>query len=325
MDQKTALVVGGAGFIGSHLVERLFSRGYNVIVVDNLRTSVLENVFPGPLSANPQQMIIVNANWPNLDKYIVEQLKVKYVDEIYYLASLPSPAHYIRQKIETIHANLNGFENILRMVHRRGWGKILYTSTSEIYGDPEVRVQSEFYNGNVSCIGERSVYDESKRMAETLCYAYYEEHGVDTHIVRIFNTYGPRMGVNDGRVIPNFIMQCLAGKPLTIYGDGKQTRSFCYVVDTVDGILLAMNKGSPVRPYNIGNPDEYMSIAELASRIKKAVGFESKNRFFPYITENDPVIRRPDISRAREELGWSPRYDLDAGLAMTIEYFKEKV
>jgi len=298
------LVTGGAGFLGSHLVERLLKEGHNVTVLDDLSTGSLENI-------------------PHVESVRLWEISVKQgvpekFDQIYNLACPASPVAYQRNPIETLMTNVIGMDCVLRNAKAHG-GRVLQASTSEIYGDPTVHPQTEDYWGNVNSIGPRACYDEGKRAAETLCYDYNRQHRVDVRVARIFNTYGPRMAVDDGRVVSNFIVQALLGKPLTIYGNGRQTRSFCYVSDLIDGLVKLMNS-NVTEPVNLGNPKEF-TMLELAVAVKTLTGSKSEITFRPLPTD-DPTRRRPSIMKAMDELKWSPRVDLEDGLKATIEYFK---
>lgn len=301
------VITGGAGFIGSHLVKMWLKEGHEVIVVDNLITGRLENI------ANTDGKLTVMrydcCNFLYIDGP---------VDYVAHFASPASPAHYMRYPIETLLVNSIGTWRTLGLARVKG-AKYILASTSEVYGDPLVSPQDESYWGNVNPIGVRSVYDESKRFAEALTMAYHRHYGLDTRIARIFNTYGPGMRIDDGRVIPNFIWQALKGEPLTIYGDGTQTRSFCYIDDLVEGIKRLMEADAH-QPINLGNPNE-VRIIDLANLIINLTGSKSKIEFKP-LPEDDPKQRCPDISRAKQLLGWEPKVTLEEGLKITIEYFK---
>ena len=303
------LVTGGAGFIGSNLCDRLLAQGHEVLCVDNFYSSTRQNV--AHLRDHPRfELIRHDVTFP---------LYVE-VDEIYHLACPASPVHYQRDPVQTTKTAVHGSINMLGLAKRTG-AKILLASTSEIYGDPTVHPQTEDYWGNVNTIGPRSCYDEGKRCAETLFFDYRRQHGLQTKVVRIFNTYGPRMHPEDGRVVSNFIVSALRGEPLTIYGDGSQTRSFCYVDDLVDGLMAMMATDDTVTgPINLGNPGEF-TVGELAEKVRSLVGGTAGIDFFP-LPQDDPVRRRPDITRAKQTLGWEPRVALDAGLPMTVEYFR---
>ncbi len=308
---KRILVTGGAGFIGSHLCERLLSRGNEVLCVDNFFTSRRTNILH--LLGNPMfELLRHDITWP---------LYVE-VDEIYNLASPASPIHYQFDPVQTTKTNVHGSINMLGLAKRLKI-RILQTSTSEIYGDPTEHPQKETYWGNVNPIGPRSCYDEGKRCAETLFFDYHRQHKLDIRVVRIFNTYGPRMHPNDGRVVSNFIVQTLKNEPITIYGSGNQTRSFCYVDDLVTGLIAMMEQNDFVGPVNMGNPAEY-SINELARMVKELSGSSSQIVFMP-LPEDDPVRRRPDITLARAKLNWELKVPIREGLVRTIEYFRETI
>jgi UDP-glucuronate decarboxylase len=308
---KRILVTGGAGFIGSHLCERLLSRGNEVLCVDNFFTSRRTNILH--MLSNPMfELLRHDITWP---------LYVE-VDEIYNLASPASPVHYQFDPVQTTKTNVHGSINMLGLAKRLKI-RILQTSTSEIYGDPTEHPQKETYWGNVNPIGPRSCYDEGKRCAETLFFDYYRQHKLDIRVVRIFNTYGPRMHPNDGRVVSNFVNQALKNEPITLYGSGNQTRSFCYVDDLVTGLIAMMEQDDFVGPINIGNPAE-RSIKDLALMVKELSGSSSEIVFMP-LPEDDPVRRRPDITLAREKLGWEPKVQIREGLIQTIEYFRETI
>jgi len=298
------LVTGGAGFIGSHLVERLVSEGNDVTVIDNFSSGSMENI----------KNLNVNIIYHN----IIDKITLSGFDQIYHLASLASPVYYQKNPVETALSNSVGTYNLLIEAQKHK-SRILFASTSEIYGNPLQHPQKEEYWGNVNPIGVRACYDESKRLGETLMMDFNREYGVETRIARIFNTYGPRMNLNDGRVIPNFIKQALKNEPITVYGDGKQTRSFCYVSDTVEGLIKLMNSDY-VGPINIGNPRE-ITILELAEKIIKLTDSKSEI-IFKELPEDDPVRRCPDITKAKEILGWEPKVSLEEGLIKTIEWFK---
>jgi UDP-glucuronate decarboxylase len=307
---KRILVTGGAGFIGSHLCERLLSEGNDVICVDNFYSSSRHNV--AHLLDNPRfELIRHDVTFP---LYLE-------VDEIYHLACPASPIHYQRDPVQTTKTAVHGSINMLGLAKRTG-ARILLASTSEVYGDPQVHPQSEDYWGNVNPIGPRACYDEGKRAAETLFFDYRRQHDLGIKVVRIFNTYGPRMHPQDGRVVSNFIMAALHGEPLTIYGDGTQTRSFCYVDDLVEGLVRMM--GSPhevTGPINLGNPGEF-TMSELADEVVRAVGADPGQVQLP-LPQDDPVRRQPDITRARTTLSWEPTVALAEGLTRTVAYFRE--
>jgi len=307
--KKRVLVTGGSGFIGSHLCTRLIENDCDVLCLDNLYSGEKDNI--AHLMASPYfEFVRHDVTFP----FYAE------IDEIYNLACPASPIHYQRDPVQTTKTSVHGAINMLGLAKRTG-ARILQASTSEVYGDPEVHPQREDYWGNVNPIGIRSCYDEGKRCAETLFMDYYRQHGVQTKIVRIFNTYGPKMHPNDGRVVSNFIVQALKGNDITIYGDGSQTRSFCYVDDLVNGLIAMMaTEGSVTGPINLGNPAE-LSVGELASSIIKLSGSDSKITFKP-IPEDDPRRRKPDISQASNLLGWEPNIELTSGLKKTIAYFE---
>ena len=302
------LVTGAAGFLGSHLVDRLLAEGNQVVGVDNLCTGNLANV----AHLNGEQRFRLE----ELD--ICKPFDVGAVDYVYNFASPASPVDYMKLGVETLMVGSAGTVNTLEIAKRYGAG-FLHASTSECYGDPEVHPQVESYWGNVNPIGPRSVYDEAKRFSEATVMAYHRYHGVRTHMVRIFNTYGPRLQANDGRVISNFMTQALRGDPLTIYGDGSQTRSFCYVSDLIDGIVR-LGKSEESLPVNIGNPDEW-TILECAEEVCRVTGSQSEITFKP-LPQDDPLRRRPDITKARTLLGWEPKIALRQGLERSLEYFK---
>jgi dTDP-glucose 4,6-dehydratase len=305
------LVTGAAGFLGSHLVDRLLAEGYTVIGVDNLSTGNLGNLahLNGHSSFTFQEKDICQAFDPGR------------VDYVFNMASPASPPEYMRLAIETLRVGSVGAENTLQIAQKYGAG-FLHASTSECYGDPLVHPQTEDYWGNVNPVGPRSVYDEAKRYAEALVMAYHRTHGVNTHLVRIFNTYGPRLHPSDGRVISNLMMQALLGEPLTIYGDGKQTRSFCYVDDLIEGILR-LSRSEEHMPVNLGNPDEY-TILQCAKAILEVTESRSELRFEP-LPQDDPTRRCPDIGRAEKLLGWKPQVSLREGLTKSLEFFQSKV
>jgi UDP-glucuronate decarboxylase len=307
-----ALVTGGAGFIGSHLCDRLIAEKHDVICLDNFFTGQKRNV--AHLVGNPYfELVRHDVTFP----YYVE------VDRIYNLACPASPPHYQHDPVQTTKTSVHGAINMLGLA-KRTRARILQASTSEVYGDPSVHPQVEAYWGNVNPIGLRSCYDEGKRCAETLFFDYYRQNNVEIKVVRIFNTYGPRMHPNDGRVVSNFIMQALRGEDITIYGDGLQTRSFCYVDDLVDAMIAMMNTPADVTgPVNIGNPGEF-TMLELAEKVVSLVGGKSGIRYEP-LPSDDPKQRKPDISLAKKTFGWEPKVDLESGLKRTIEYFREFV
>ncbi|MGD0627763.1 MAG: UDP-glucuronic acid decarboxylase family protein [Terracidiphilus sp.] len=304
------LVTGAAGFLGSHLTDRLLDEGHTVVGVDNLSTGSPENL--AHLASEPR------FHFEQRD--ICQPFNPGPVDYIFNFASPASPPEYLRLAIETLRVGSAGTENTLEIAAKYGSG-YLHASTSECYGDPLEHPQTEDYWGNVNPVGPRSVYDEAKRFAEALVMAYHRSRGVDTHLVRIFNTYGPRLHPSDGRVISNFIMQALRGEPLTVYGDGSQTRSFCYVDDLIEGILR-LSRSSEHLPVNIGNPNEF-TILECAQAVIEATGSKSELRFEP-LPEDDPARRRPDITKARTLLDWEPQITLPEGLAKSLPFFREK-
>jgi len=309
MDRKRTLVTGGSGFIGSHLCQRLLDMGHDVLAADNFYSSDRHNVHE--LVRNPRfELMRHDVTFP---------LYVE-VDEIYHLACPASPVYYQRDPVQTTKTCVHGSINMLGLAKRLG-ARILLTSTSEVYGDPAVHPQSESYWGNVNPIGIRSCYDEGKRAAETLFFDYHRQHGLPIKVARIFNTYGPRMQPDDGRVVSNFIVQALKGEPLTVFGDGSQTRSFCYIDDMVDGLISLMNSPREVTgPVNLGNPGEFTMI-ELAKQVIALTDSDCELQHLP-LPADDPVRRRPDISRAREVLGWEPAVPLSEGLARTVDYFR---
>jgi len=310
LKNKTILITGGAGFIGSHLCRRLLKEGNEVICLDNFFTGSKENIID--LMDNPYFEVI---------RADVEEPILLEVDEIYNLACPASPVHYQFDPVKTVRTNVMGAINMLDIA-KRCKAKILQASTSEVYGDPEIHPQIEEYRGNVNPIGIRACYDEGKRCAETLFFDYHREYGVDIRVVRIFNTYGPNMAINDGRVVSNFIVQALQNKDITIYGDGSQTRSFCYVDDLVDGLIKMMNSNQ-IGPINLGNPNEF-TILELAQKVIEYTNTKSKIIFKP-LPQDDPKQRQPDISKAKKYLNWQPTIELKDGLKNTINYFKRKI
>ncbi len=310
------LITGGAGFIGSHLCDRLLDEGHQVIAMDNLMTGTVENV--AHLWGNEEFRFIKH----DVTNYVFVEGPL---DAVLHLASLPSPVDYLNFPIQTLKVGALGTHKTLGLAMTKG-ARYLLASTSEVYGDPLEHPQSEAYWGNVNPIGPRGVYDESKRFAEALVMAYHRSHGVDTRIARIFNTYGPRMRMDDGRVVPNFVGQALRGDPLTVYDEGKRTRSFCYITDQVEG-LVRLLFSDEIEPVNIGNPQE-MTILEFAHRVLEVTGSKSRITFVEPTdarTADDPQVRCPDISKARELLGWSPTVSLDEGLESTSAYFQEKI
>ena len=306
---KRTLVTGGAGFLGSFLCEKLLDQGHEVIALDNFYTGSRKNI----------SHLLDHPSFELIRHDIVEPILLE-VDWIFNMACPASPIHYQYNPVKTVKTSVMGAINMLGLA-KRVRARILQASTSEVYGDPEIHPQQESYWGSVNPIGLRSCYDEGKRVAETLMMDYHRQNQVDIKLVRIFNTYGPRMHINDGRVVSNFIVAALKEEPLEIFGDGEQTRSFCYVSDLIDVILKMMNKDDFIGPVNIGNPGEF-TIRELAEKILKLTGSRSKIQVRQERSD-DPVRRRPDISLAREKLGWEPSVDLEEGLGKTIEYFEK--
>lgn len=304
----TILVTGGAGFLGSHLCDRLIARGDDVLCVDNFFTGHKANI----------QHLLGNAHFELIRHDIVHPLFVE-CDQIYNLACPASPVAYQFNPIKTIKTSTVGMVNMLGLA-KRCQARFLQASTSEVYGDPQVHPQTEDYWGYVNPLGPRSCYDEGKRIAESLCLNYHHSNGVEVRIARIFNTYGPRMAPNDGRVISNFICQALRGEPITIYGDGQHTRSFCYVDDLIEGLIRLMDNNQHTGPVNLGNPDE-KTMLELAHAVLAATGSKSELRFEP-LPKDDPHRRCPDITRARTWLGWEPQVSLASGLAKTVDYYR---
>ncbi len=307
--KKSVLVTGGAGFLGSHLIDRLLAQGHEVICADNLFTGTKRNV----------EHLLGNPRFEFIRHDVTFPLYVE-VDEIYNLACPASPVHYQHDPVQTTKTSVHGAINMLGLAKRLRC-TIFQASTSEVYGDPGVHPQPESYWGNVNPIGPRSCYDEGKRCAETLFFDYHRQHGLAIKVARIFNTYGPRMHPNDGRVVSNFIMQALEGEPITIYGDGSQTRSFCYVDDMIDAFVALMASPRDVTgPVNLGNPVEF-TIRELAEKVVALTGSRSRIEYRP-LPSNDPRQRQPDIALARSKLGWEPAVGLDEGLRRTIDYFR---
>ena len=309
--RKRILVTGGAGFIGSHLVDRLMNDGHDVIVIDSLFTGKKENF----------------EKWRNnchfeFHRHDVTEPFNAEIDQIYHLACPASPVHYKYNAIKTIKTNVLGTINMLGLAKRTG-ARFLLASTSEVYGDPEIHPQVEEYWGNVNPIGVRSCYDEGKRVSETLSFDYNRQHGVEIRVVRIFNTYGPRMVLNDGRVVSNFVGQAIRNEPLTIYGDGLQTRSFCYVSDLVDGMVKMMNQNETVGPINIGNPGEF-TMKQLAEIVKELVNPSLEIKYLP-ATPDDPMKRKPDITKAKQYLNWQPTIVLEEGLKPMIKDFRQRI
>jgi len=309
---KRILITGGAGFLGSHLSERLLKQGHDVLCVDNFYTSTRRNIIH----------LLEHPNFELMRHDVTFPLYVE-VDQIFNMACPASPIHYQRDPVQTTKTSVHGAINMLGLAKRTG-AQILQASTSEVYGDPEVHPQTEDYWGNVNPIGIRSCYDEGKRCAETLFFDYRRQHGTRIKVARIFNTYGPRMLPDDGRVVSNFIMQALKGEDITIYGDGSQSRSFCYVDDLVEGLIRLMNsKEELAGPVNLGNPGEF-TIRELAEKVIALTGAGSRLIFKP-LPQDDPTQRQPDISQARAELAWEPGITLEEGLKPTIDYFRAYV
>lgn len=304
------LVTGGAGFIGSHLIDRLMTEGHEVICLDNFYTGHKRNILKW----------IDNPYFDCIRHDVTEPIRLE-VDQIYHLACPASPVHYQYNPVKTIKTNVMGTLNMLGLA-KRVKARFLLASTSEVYGDPEVHPQTEDYRGNVNTIGIRSCYDEGKRVAETLAFDYHRQNNVDIRVARIFNTYGPRMLENDGRVVSNFVVQALQGIPLTVYGSGSQTRSFCYVSDLVDGLMRLMN-GDYIGPVNLGNPDEY-TILELAQAVQSMVNPAAELVYKP-LPQDDPQRRKPDITRAKTFLNWNPTVPLSEGLALTIDDFRSRL
>ena len=305
------LVTGAAGFLGSHLCDALLGTGHSVVAVDNLLTGRRENL----------QHLARDSKFEFVEQDICKPFDLGHVDQIYHLASPASPVDYMTHGIATLKVGSLGTFHALDVAHKYG-AKYFVSSTSECYGDPLEHPQKETYWGNVNPIGPRSVYDEAKRFTEAVTMAYHRYHKVDTRIVRIFNTYGPRMQINDGRVIPNFMKQALCGEELTVYGNGLQTRSFCYVSDEIDG-FLRLAKSDEHLPVNIGNPNEF-TMLECAQLVLKVTGSKSQIRYEP-LPQDDPKQRRPDITKARRLLGWEPKIDLETGLRKSLDYFQQAV
>jgi len=305
------LVTGGAGFIGSHLCDLLVDKDYEVICMDNLITGRMANI----------THLMDKSNFRFINHDVTKYIDInEHIDYVFHFASPASPVDYLNYPIQTLKVGSLGTHKTLGLAKEKG-ARFLLASTSEVYGDPQINPQSEDYWGNVNSTGQRSCYDEAKRFAEAITVAYHRMHKLDTRIVRIFNTYGPRMRPQDGRVVSNFIVQALSGQPLTVYGDGKQTRSFCYVSDLIEGIHRLLNS-EETEPVNIGNPDE-MSVGQLAVLVKEMVGSSSPIEHRPLPTDDDPKVRCPDISKAKRVLQWEPKVVLREGLAATIEYFRK--
>jgi len=309
-NKKTVLITGGAGFIGSHLCEELLNQGNRVICLDNFFTGSRENI----------RHLLENKDFKLIRQNVIRPIKTKErIDEIYNLACPASPVHYQRNPVETVKTNVLGAINVLELA-RKAKAKVFQASTSEIYGDPLEHPQKETYTGNVNCLGPRACYDEGKRCAETLFMDYYRQYQVDIAIMRIHNTYGPRMALNDGRVVSNFIVQALKNQPLTVYGNGKQTRSFMYIDDLIEAILKLMKKKNFTGPVNVGNPRE-VKIIDLAKKIIQLTNSQSKITYNS-LPQDDPQRRKPDISLAKKVLNWQPKISLEDGLNKTIEYFR---
>ena len=305
------LVTGGAGFIGSYLCEHLLNEGHEVLCLDNFFTGTKDNIIH----------LMDNHRFELIRHDITEPIMLE-VDRIYHFACPASPVHYQYNPVKTIKTNVMGTINMLGLA-KRVKARVMLASTSEVYGDPKVHPQTEEYWGHVNPIGPRSCYDEGKRVAETLMMDYHRQNNVDIKIIRIFNTYGPRMAINDGRVVSNFIVQALQGEDITVYGDGKQTRSFCYIDDLVDGIFKMMNTEDFIGPVNLGNPAEF-TILELAELVIELTGSKSKIKYLPK-PQDDPVQRQPDITLAKRKLNWEPRIPLREGLEKTIAYFESRL
>jgi dTDP-glucose 4,6-dehydratase len=309
MNKKTAVITGGAGFIGSHLCDRLIAEGYRVICMDNLITGNMDNI----------KHLLKDGGFRFIEQNVTKYIDIgEKVDHIMHFASLASPEDYLKYPIQTLKVGSLGTHNALGLAKEKK-AKFMIASTSEVYGDPLVHPQPETYWGNVNPVGVRGCYDESKRFAEALTMAYHRIHKIDTKIIRIFNTYGPRMRIHDGRVVPNFIFQALNNKPLTVYGKGTQTRSFCYVDDLVEGIYRLMHSNLN-DPLNLGNPKEF-TILQLAKLLIKLTGTKSKIVYRP-LPQDDPRQRQPDISRAKKILMWKPAVELEEGLQRTVEWFR---
>jgi dTDP-glucose 4,6-dehydratase len=311
MATRRALVTGGAGFLGSHLCDALLGEGYAVVAVDNLLTGRRANI----------EHLQSDSRFEFQERDVCHPIEFGSVDYVFHFASPASPVDYAEHGIETLRVGSYGTFESLETARRFG-AKFMMASTSECYGDPLVHPQTESYWGNVNPIGPRSVYDEAKRFSEAVTMAYHRYYKVDTRILRIFNTYGPRMNINDGRVIPNFMWQALRGENLTVYGDGNQTRSFCYVSDEMDGIVR-LARSSEHDPVNIGNPTEF-TILECARKVVAVTGSASRIQFEP-LPQDDPKQRRPDISKAKRLLGWQPKVDLESGLQLSLDYFRKEV
>lgn len=307
------LVTGGAGFIGSNLCKRLVREGHSIICLDNLYTGRKKNI----------EALLEEPNFQFVHRDVAEPIDYEGIDQIYNLACPASPVHYQRDSIKTIETGVLGAMNVLKLAVRTG-ARVLQASTSEVYGDPEVHPQAESYAGSVNPIGIRACYDESKRIAETLFFDYHRQRGADIKVVRIFNTYGPGMREDDGRVVSNFIVQALEGRDITIYGNGQQTRSFCYISDLIDGLISMMNSDSAITgPINLGNPSEF-TMNQLAEMVVEMTGSRSKI-IYEDLPQDDPKKRRPDITLAKSLLNWEPRVDVIEGIKKTIEYFSHEI
>jgi len=311
MNSVRALVTGGAGFLGSHLCDALLGEGYSVVAADNLLTGRLSNI----------EHLRKDSRFEFIEQDVCKPIRCGAVDYVFHFASPASPVDYAAHGIETLKVGSYGTFEALEIARKYG-ARFMMASTSECYGDPLVHPQTETYWGHVNPIGPRSVYDEAKRFSEAVTMAYHRYHNVDTRILRIFNTYGPRMQINDGRVVPNFMCQALRGENLTVYGDGSQTRSFCYVSDEIDGIVR-LSRSAEHEPVNIGNPDEF-TIMECAKRVIAVTGSSSTIQFEP-LPKDDPKQRRPDISKARRLLAWEPKVRLEDGLKLSLDYFRTAV
>lgn len=311
---KTILITGGAGFLGSHLSEKLLNENNKVIVADNLQTGSKENI----------SGLLKNNNFTFIEHDIIDVLNTsEKIDEIYNLACPASPPHYQKDPIRTMKTSTIGVLNMLELA-RRNNAKIFQASTSEVYGDPNITPQNEDYRGNVSTIGPRACYDEGKRCAESLFFDYHRTYGTKIKVVRIFNTYGPQMAENDGRVVSNFILQALKNEPITVYGKGEQTRSFCYVEDLIRGFVLMMDSDDSIKgPLNLGNPSE-ITVLELANKIIELTGSKSKI-VYEKLPEDDPTQRCPDITKAKKMINWFPEVTLEEGLRKTISYFRHRI
>jgi len=310
------LVTGGAGFLGSHMVDYLVKQGHQVHVLDNLQTGTLDNLEHLKDNSN-----VVFVKHDVIEPWNPEDLKF---DQIYHMACAASPPFYQAVPIHTLMTSVYGTNNMLQLAQKHN-ARLLFTSTSEVYGDPDIHPQKEDYWGNVNCTGIRSCYDEGKRAGETLCFDYNRVHKVQVRVARIFNTYGPRMNLKDGRIISNFVFQSLTNTPLTVFGDGSQTRSFCYVSDLIEGLVRLMNNEQTIGPVNVGNPEEH-TVLEMAERIRKVIGETDANKIvFEGLPSDDPKKRKPDITLAKKYLNWEPQVSLEEGLRRTIEDFSQRV